>query len=295
MSTNNLIALCRPLINRQSVEVLDGCCALVLARHSYYMELEQYGDAVHWLRRGIDLEAVLLPVLEQGACHRTLVSHCWNVSRELALGLLEADEEAAQRAEQVALSTIEGLQGDTPADVSQISAVQVLKALTACCQINFHSKELGDRIAACLRQQPPDNPEGTVRRCLAPVSLHWLLLQIAEKIIRMDENSVSQDPSTCAFDSAGVTLLMERLLQFRVLHKDNTSSVVGLSDNKVLAMQATFAKALARAFIAKNARLKDLRAARGRMGAIPSRINSASLKHLSIQEQEHVVQKMLEF
>ena len=49
VEVRNLLSLCRELVERKSVRVLDGCVSLVLSRYRNYMEQRRPGGALHWL------------------------------------------------------------------------------------------------------------------------------------------------------------------------------------------------------------------------------------------------------
>ena len=57
---NTLLSLCRSLVERKNVRVLDGCVSSALARYRYFLQDQRPGGAVHWLLAGMELESLVL-------------------------------------------------------------------------------------------------------------------------------------------------------------------------------------------------------------------------------------------
>ena len=57
---NTLLALCRKLVERKNVRVLNGCVSIALSRYRHFLRDQRPGGAVHWLLTGMELESLVL-------------------------------------------------------------------------------------------------------------------------------------------------------------------------------------------------------------------------------------------
>jgi leucyl aminopeptidase (aminopeptidase T) len=189
---------------------------------------------------------------------------------------------------------------DAPSDTKAIPAVQELISTLSIFDsilktVNYD--EAASQIVTLLEERK--EIQTGVCFTAASSSMHWPLLQTAKVILDKEEEEDSADSTkaifTSAFDKRGVALLMERLTQidtFRVETADSSSS--SPAEKEVDDMRKALGHALARAFVAENAKKKLHRKSPRRKQDAVDRILSSDLwkHHLSVQED--VVRGMLE-
>jgi hypothetical protein len=292
----SLLTLCRPLVEQQSVRVLDGCVSIVLHRYRSYVHRQIPGGGIPWLLAGIEFESLVLAALEQGSCYRTLVVACHHSSSYLMQCLTRAADIEGS-AYETAQSMVAALQ-DAPSDTKTIPAVQELVSTLSIFDsilktVNYD--EAASQIVTLLEERK----DGKTGVCftVASASMHWPLLRTAKKMILDKEEEDPADSQktifTSAFDKRGVALLMERLTQIDMFRVE-TLSGSSPSEKDVDDMRKALGHALARAFVAENAKKKLHRKSPRRKQDAVDGILSIDLwkHHLSVQED--VVRGMLE-
>lgn len=289
----SLLILCRPLVEQKSVRVLDGCVSIILHRYRSYVDRQIPGGGIPWLLTGIEFESFVLAALTQGSCYRTLVVACHHSSSYLMQCLTRtADIEGS--AYETAQSMAAALQ-DASTDTKTIPAVQEL--ISTLSIFDSILKTVDDEQAASqivtLLEERKDEKTG-VCFTVASASTHWPLLRTAKMILDKEEDSAGSTKTvfTSVFDKRGVALLMERLTQidsFRLETSDSSPTEKEVDD-----IRKALGYALARAFVAENARKKLHRKSPRRKQDAVDGILSVDLwkHHLSVQED--VVRGMLE-
>jgi hypothetical protein len=253
--SSRVIDLCRPLLDGHALDVLDGCSCLLLACYRDSCYSGRYGDAVFCLRKGVELEAQVLPgeVLSEGLCYRKLAGDCNRAVQELADdflsrdGFLNAGEVSA--VVDLAESMITGLDCDTHGNLASfIPSVRVLRSVAASCLGGISLRERADHLVACLR--PEGRSDGRVRFPAASPSLSWQLLQMTNKILLEVEhvsNQAATDP-TPAFDVDGVAVLMQKLGEVRSLERAKPRCARRCSESEMTEMERGLGLALKRAY-----------------------------------------------
>jgi hypothetical protein len=291
----SLLTLCRPLVEQQSVRVLDGCVSIVLHRYRSYVHRQIPGGGIPWLLTGIEFESLVLAAPEQGSCYRTLVVACHHSSSYLMQCLTRAADIEGS-AYETAQSMVAALQ-DAPADTQTIPAVQELVSTLSIFDsilktVNYD--QAASQIVTLLEERK-DEQTG-VCFTAASASMHWPLLQTAKMILDKEEEDSADSTKTIftsAFDKRGVALLMERLTQIDTFRVE-TPSDSSPAEKDVDDMRKALGHALARAFVAENAKKKLHRKSPRRKQDAVDGILSIDLwkHHLSVQED--VVRGMLE-
>jgi hypothetical protein len=280
-----LLSLCRPFVERKSLLGLDAYVAIILSRYRHYIENDCLREAMQWLIVGIESEASLLPVVHQGSCYRKLTSVCLETAR-LLLTILVGDSPANSKVAVSAREAVDLLDSD-------LIAIPEAKGLK-CVVLLFDAMLSNDlvltaeHIVACLRDEKVDTGDLS---CALPYSLHWSVLQVAKKVLELQEKSTSclaEFARRSAFDKTGVAILMQCLARLCALSSRQSPG------DETIQLRQLLATALAQAFISENAMLKE-------SGGVPmwktesiKRIRSVELKKHSASVQEQVVQSMLD-
>ena len=55
-----LLSLCRKLVERKNVRVMDGCVSIVMARYLQYKKQERPRAVIYWLLTGLEIESKVL-------------------------------------------------------------------------------------------------------------------------------------------------------------------------------------------------------------------------------------------
>lgn len=261
---NTLLSLCRQLVERKNVRVLDACVSIALSRYRHFLRDQRPGGAVHWLSRGMELESLVLcngkrrtgswqNSLSVGVCYRLLVVYCTEVAQSLLRGLL-GEEENASLFYASAEEMIASAQDESSDLAPYIPAVKVLEHVVTIAtaiaaeqkqffeQENDEEKEeessphaiVATNIVACLEERASEEDGGAVTT-LAPISLHWDLLRLAKLVL--DRNALMAEElgnnddfeakqQVAAFDVRGIQVLMERFT-VAIACRD----LMGLDDN----------------------------------------------------------------
>lgn len=251
-----IIEICRPLIQRQAADVLDGCCSLILSCYRSLTGFAQLADGVHWLQKGVELESTVLAaeIRAEGSCYRTLAVLCYRAAKELADEFLEGNDTRHQgptsRALDRAKHILEGLENSGDAGIASTLPARTLRSLFICCGGVASIKERADQLITCF-QTTMRIGEFTLRS-FVPQGLHWTLLQVARKLIFKAAEASSSDNANplCVFDAAGITLLMDTLNQHRLLERTRPH-LRRFSDDEIKEMERAMSLALKCALVAK--------------------------------------------
>jgi len=292
----HLLSICRPLLELKSAHVLDGCTSVVLCRFRFHKGIGEYGDAIHWLLKGVELENLVLPEIELGSCYKALSADCYGTCLQLLkILLVEVQDE---RTPAVAAAMAEGLKRYESNESSyDIPAAKVLLAVYSMGKDDSDSN-VAEQVLACLEERTETSTG--IRTTLAPWTFHWRLLRYARvTLIKEQNNRAMQEEATptSAFGKKGITVLMDRLLYVTEFFNPPADEVAELRE--------TLATALARAFVAENAQKKLVRRSVGadrpawrRAGKgsddASAVIRSCDLKRHPVSVQLKVVQDMLD-
>jgi hypothetical protein len=255
---DRIIALCRPLVQRHAADVLDGCCSLMLSRYRILNGNEQVADAVLWLRKGVELESLVLPaeVRTIGTCYRTLAAICYAAVHEIAEEFLTRNEfmieEATSRALCRTEAILEGLRQGADADVSStVPAVRTLRSVYKCCRSADSVQVRADELIECFRRVKRD--DDCIQRTVVPPCFHWTFLLMARKfILKAEEISYFEEGyRVSVFDAAGVALLMGALNDLAVLNRAKLRNR-RYDESEVKDMTLVMCLALERAYVAEH-------------------------------------------
>jgi len=221
---NNLLSLCRKLIERKNVRVLDGCVSICLARHLYYIRQGIPGGAVHWLLTGMELESLVLcgegptrsgdwqRALAFGVCYRRLVAYFMETSRSLLKMLLGEEKGASlfyERAkEMVAATKVEAPSSSSSNNNNNLTAyvpcVKLLENVLIIAGAIVERREnsvVADSIVSCLEERPNDEDDGVVTSLAQ--SLNWDLLRLATAILDTDDKSEELEEENNSSSNSG--------------------------------------------------------------------------------------------
>jgi len=289
----NLIALCRPLLEMKSVHMLDGCTSVVLCRYRYHLSRMNVGEAMAWLLKGVELEELVLSTAEEGSCYKTLTADCHKTAINLLQLKLGDIAEDPRKPMLTAMAMVEGLTGDDDQrlNAQKITAVEVLVAVVGMVRVDESTSDRAKQVLSCLEEITDSATE--VRITLSPWSMHWNLLRIALGIILEERDAILAgecEMATSAFGKRGITVLMNRLLYVEEFFSPPA--------DEVAKMREELSNALARAFVAENGQRKDIK----KHVSIPpwcdpkiASIRSCDLKDHPVSVQERVVQHMLDY
>ncbi len=300
---NSLLDLCRKLVERKNIRVLDGCVSIALARHRHYLMDKRPGGAVHWLLVGMDFEALCLygtkrtgnwqKTLATSVCYRVLVTYCMETSEALLKGILGEEEGVsllfARGKEMIAACEESDIAG-------YIAAVKVLQHIVSMAEAIADRKDdalVASSIISCLEERPNDEDDGVVF-CLARSSMHWNLLRLAKVIVdRNTEREKIEEMHLymASFDVRGMQVLLEKLTIIIATFEMEGQTAVSPED--VQQLRLAFAEGLMRAFVAENATKKSAYKKSPRVSV--AGICASGLAKVSREKQELVVQNMLDF
>lgn len=290
-----LLSLCRPLVERKSVRILDGCQSVALCRYRWHIEHKQSGGGIEWLLLGIDLESLVYTEPMQGSCYRTLTVACFKACDFLlqcVVGTTKVDGAAyvGIQAMVAALQSSAYKTESIPA-VRQVCCVLTIFDSMALETIDY--EETASQIVTLLSDSK-DETTGTNSTLSSP-SMHWYLLQVVKKIFDADEKELAASGAQVfcsAFDTEGVAVISDRLTQIDNFLSDGAEN--GPTKKEVGELRASLGRALARAFVAENATKKSYRAnPRSKREAIVGIYSTDLCKH-SLSVQESVVRSMLD-
>ena len=301
-----LLDLCRVLVARKSRRVLDGCVKLILFRYQHYLSDQRYGGAVHWLLKGIELEALFFAttggrreekaweiVNASGVFGPLLCSSCLAVSKSLLVDLVEETQDThagldfARAREMVA-----SIQEDDPSGLAHnISEVKLLVLVFGMARAIVEEEgdpAIAKNIVACLEENANEDDVGVVAP-LAHYSMYWELLSLAYTILKRDEgreeSSAAEGQCTASFGVQGIRLLMSKFVEL------TKGSAQGPLTPDITSFRLALGKGLARAIVVENAKRQEfgLPKNHGQLGSA----RSSKLSSYSQSEQEKIVQLML--
>jgi hypothetical protein len=300
---NSLLDLCRKLVERKNIRVLDGCVSVALARYRHFLGDARPGGAVHWLLTGMDMEALALygtkrtgawhKALSTSVCYRLLVTYCMETSESLLKGILGEGEGVSllyARGKEMVVACEES------EVASYIPAVKVLEYIVTMAEAIAERKDdalVASSIIACLEERTNEEDDGVVS-CLARSSMHWDLIRLAKVILDRNTERESLEEMhlyTASFDVRGMQVLLEKLTVITA-----TLEMEGqqpFSSEEIQQIRLGFAEGLMRAFVAENAAKKF---AYKKMSQVSvAGVYAADLGKVSREKQELVVQNMLDF
>lgn len=285
-----LLSLCRPLVERKSVLVFEGCVAVMLRLYQQQLALENFERATTVLLDGMELEAVVLGEAALGACHRTLVGVCNNTALSL-LQFAVGGVELVGPVHKTAQFMVDAFEKHSTSPETIPAAMLLNRALSivaALLEEDFESTAKHTIESLCLSR---DGSSGhTIIRTL--VSMHWVLLKLACLVLEQDGLDLNGADSF-PFDQQGVTLLMETLARLEASWACGLAAAP--SDEEILATKSLLAKGLAKAFVLENARKKKrLSRLPGYRDDIAGILTTDLYKH-DRATQERVVSSLLDY
>lgn len=299
---NTILSLCRNLVERKNVRVLDGCVCIILARYRYFLRDGRPGGAVHWLTAGIDFESQVLcdgpkrsgqwqEDLYPGECYRLLVSY-FNETAQKILPCLLGEQEHGSSYATGAMQMVAAAEDESDI-TSFIPAVKLLQHVVAMAEAvrERNIVIVASSIISCLEERANGDEAGVVS-ALARPTMHWNLLRLAKWALDQNEQQDrlhEQQSYSAPFDVRGMQVLMERFAT--IVAAREMEKAKPLSEADATSMKLTLANGLMRAFVAENASKKD-NYRTGRKVSVDG-IYSSNLGSYSREKQEMVVQNML--
>lgn len=298
----SLLELCRKLVERKNIRVLDGCVSIAVARYRHFLADERPGGAIYWLIVGMGLEAKVLlgdkrsgawqRALATGVCYRLLVTYCMETSNHLLKGMLGEGEG-------VSLYFARGKEMCAACDESEIAgyipAVKVLFHVVSMAEAIAERKDdtvVASSIASCLEERANDEDDGVVS-CIARSTMHWDLIRLAKLILDRNAERESMDERhlhAASFDVRSMQVLLEKLAVI-TSNLDMEGQKPGSSED-IQQIRLSFAEGLMRAFVAENATKQS--SVRKTPQISVAGVYAADLGKVSREKQELVVQKMLD-
>jgi len=316
---NLLLSLCRNLVERKNIRVLDGCASICLARHLFYIDKATPGGAVHWLLMGVDFESLVLcdgpkrsgdwqRALASGVCYRKLVAYFTETSRSL-LKMLLGEEKGASlfyaRAQEMIAATKEESESNITNLASFVPAVKVLENVLVIAGAIVERKDdsiVASSIVSCLEERPNDDDDGVVSSLAR--NLSWDLFRLAVLVLEKDAKRVEMqegrdainERSISSFDVRGMGVLLS-VFTIETKARELRTQDEALTEVEREDLQRTrqaLAQGLKRAFVAENA-MKKASVRRRSRGSSERVIYPANFSKHSREKQEQAVQRMLEY
>ena len=250
-AARTMISYCKPLVEQKSMQVLEGCTDVLLCLYRDHTNtLNSYMGAVILLD-GIELESLVFPQPELGACYRALAAKCHASSLHMLLSIVETfrgNEMILDPAVPSAALSMKQAFDEHAVDARKIPEARQLVCVLDIFALLLSEKytQTGHQIVECLGTRI-DAATGVVCS-VSSLSLHALLLQVAHVLLKIKaakERSNVELPAI--FDKSGIALCLETLDRLRV---------VGMSipNDELGEMTREFMEALAQAFEAENAK-----------------------------------------
>jgi hypothetical protein len=276
-----LVVLCRPLIERSSMQIMQACTSVLLELYRRQMkDARNVESAVLTLVDGTELEALVLPDASLGACYQTLARTCLKtVENLLACAVAMTQPQGLHRA--VAQAIVTALQQNASAArlQSMPDAVLVAQTLHVVDAIASHQYTR----AICLLSEALSQNLDALTGNTTPRNLYWHFLVIAKDLI------VSVPDWRTSFDKNTMVVLMETLTRLATI----SPAYCPYSTDTVTEMENAFAQGLARAFVVDNSRkMGKLSTASG--SDERAVMQTSTLDNYSLREQEKFVQDLLE-
>lgn len=289
-----MISLCKPLVEQKSMQVLEGCTDVLLCLYREHTQNDDTYMGAVILLDGIELEALVFPQPELGACFRVLASKCHAASLHLLRSLVETNHgnhifdpnvAYAARAMKKAFEA-HAVDSFMIPEVKQL--VGVLGVFDSLMEKEYF--KAGSQIVECLDMRIEANIGVACSSC--SLSLHPLLVKAAHMLLVLNAeeptNPDEEPPEATIFDKKGMTLILQALDRLRVL--------ASLSSGEIGDMTKSFMKALAQSFEAENGKKRLM----SQIGAWDQKkdiegIRSSDLHKYDLGKQERVVGEMLSF
>eukprot|EP00526_Cylindrotheca_closterium_P029351 CAMPEP_0113658994 /NCGR_PEP_ID=MMETSP0017_2-20120614/32080_1 /TAXON_ID=2856 /ORGANISM="Cylindrotheca closterium" /LENGTH=701 /DNA_ID=CAMNT_0000573433 /DNA_START=1 /DNA_END=2102 /DNA_ORIENTATION=+ /assembly_acc=CAM_ASM_000147 len=271
---NALLGLCRSLVERKNVRVLDGCVSICLARYRHYLKDQRPGGAFHWLLVGMEFESLILGTRnessrmkidssenvvdanwqkpqEAGVCHRLLVNYCLETTRGLLKEMLgEGDEGVAilhGRAKEMIATAVE--ETDFSTFLRSARALENMLLIANAITEDKGGSIVANNIVALLEERADEEENGVVSS-LAPFSMHWDLLKLAKGLLQRDADLQSrvgnQKGCISSFDVHGMQVLLERLT---IISAAKDMEKAPLTPEETKGMRLALGEGLMRAFV----------------------------------------------
>jgi len=308
--TKQLLGLCRPLIERKSIRILDGCVGLCLARYRYYMADQRPGGAIHWMLKGVELERLIYStkttsdnddsnlsvsdwqhVLASGCCGKFIVADCRKTSKALLRGLLDKSSNDLSRIFQTAKEMVASIREDEiyARTIPEVKLLFHVHDIGCAYVENKGNESVASSIVACLEEITDIDDDGVVS-VLAHPSMYKDLLSLAQVILAQDEDRYeaggSDEMFKSSFDVNGIHILLRRFTQIVLEEGKDTEST--------RESRLALCTGLQRAFVSENAHLATNRFADLSGFVSVNGIRSTKLASCSHEEQELTVELMLE-
>jgi hypothetical protein len=304
---NILLSLCRRLIERKNIRVLDGCVSICLARHQHYLKENRPGGAVHWLLTGMDLESLVLcdgpkrsgswqRALSSGVCYRRMFAYFTETSQLLLKTLIGDGKGAsllyARGKEMVAAQEESNFAAFVP-------AVKLLENVVMMARVIAERKDdaiVATSIITCLEERANDEDDGAVSSLARPF-MHWDLLRLATVILDRDarraDTQETDAQSISSFDVRGIGVLLSTLTVIAKTDNLQHNSHSRIEPEELRHTRLSLGERLKRAFVAENAMIKSTLNRFPRMSV--KGICGANFSKHTPEDQESAVQMMLEF
>ena len=305
-----LLSLCRKLVERKNVRVLDGCVSICLSRYLQYKKQERPGGAMYWLLTGLEMESKVLcdaplgtgswqNALSSGVCYRKVVMEFTETAQSMLAMLLAPESKTG--ASNMYVRTKEMIKAQEDSTFTTfIPAVKVLEHVAAMAKAiskkisgeytprKAHSI-ISSAIISCLEERPNDEDDGTVSSLARP-PMRFDLLRLAKQILDFDATTGDTEPVS-SFDVKGMGVLLSALT---VVSKDAElpGKTAVLSSVDEYGMRLALAEGLKRAFVAENATKKS--AAKRQPKTSVAGIYGANFARYTREDQERAVKAMLE-
>lgn len=285
-AARSVLELCRAIVEKKSMQLLDGCSSIILQRFQHYMRIGRPGGAMHWVMEGIDMESLVYESPEIGPCYRKMSVECHRITSSLLRSLLQGEEGGATSLE-AANEVLAALKIEESNQTMAYIPAQLLFHVTKLVQNllgeNPRLSEAASHIVSCL-QERKDNKSGHLFT-LAQFAMVWPLLCASKVIFAIEEESGSPQKT---FDKKGICVLMEHLEKIIAM-----GSTVA-SDSAVLDMRRALANALSRSFVVENAQIAKPKILEWDASNVKL-IRSVDLHKYKPGMQEKIVQHMLDF
>jgi hypothetical protein len=299
---NNLLSLCRKLVERKNTRVLDGCDAICLARYQYYLRECRPGGAVHWLVTGMELESLVLcegskrsgawlRALSSGVCFRRLVAELTETSHSLLKKLFGEETQGAAVLYSRANEMLTALDESNLA--SFLPSVKVLENVRSMAKAIKERKDksvIATSIIACLEERADDEDDGVVSS-LAPSCMHLDLLRLAQLFLNRDGED-SQLSVSC-FDVKGMGVLLSTFTNVTKTLDMKKQLDATISPIELQEMRLALGEGLKRAFVTENS-MKKAAASRKHKTSVVG-LYAANFARVGREEQERAVNMMLEY
>jgi len=306
VEARNLLEICRPLVEQESIRTLDGCVSMVLSRYRSYLRENRPSGALHWLLLGIEMESLLClgedgtldhwqTIEAKSVCYRHLITWCGSVASNLLQHTLDQKEGLGMLYHSAKDMIKAAKEGPLETYVVQLPEVQTLELVAGMFDgLTDQDYTLVARNITLSLQEEARAFDNGVVSALAPRSMHWNLLQLGQRVLERDEREEVQSQLgdfTPSFNVKGIQVLLEHLIKIELGRE--LEGLKPLPSDVLQRMKLSLGVGLKRAFVAENALRKPDRS--DDIDAIMiSKIKSVDLNKYSLATQEKVVLRMLD-